>query len=146
MTFAFLPNYFKKIGLVCFALSIAVIVGATVYAMVYYAAEAGGELTGDASFEENYRFGRAFAASNYWVVQVSSIPLLLSMAFYMLAKEKVDDEYMDAIRWESLRLAVIVGILTAVVFVIVGWQMPAKAILFIQFITYLITFKIKKRS
>ena len=145
MKFAFLPNYFKKIGLTCFFAAFAVIIISSIVTVV----DAMSTIANmDGGFMAGYHLGQTLGSdmvkSNYWITQVSSILLLLSIAFYMLAKEKVDDEYMDAIRWESLRLSIIICIGVAILFVIFHWRLPAKSILFIQFISYLITFKIKK--
>ena len=145
MKFAFLPNYFKKIGLTCFFAAFAVIIVSTVVVTV-------GALSTinniDGGFMAGYHLGQTLGQdlvqTNYWITQISSVLLLLSIAFYMLAKEKVDDEYMDAIRWEALRLSLIISIGVAILFVLTHWRLPAKSLLFIQFISYLITFKVKK--
>jgi hypothetical protein len=146
MKFAFLPNYFKKIGIFGFFAVIAIIIISVTITMINAMSLISG-MEGE-SFSESYRLGqelgRSFVTANHWLSQLSSILLLLSIACYMLAKEKVDDEYMDVIRWESLRLSIIICIGVAILFVVLNWNMPAKSILFIQFVSYLITFKIKK--
>ena len=145
MKFAFLPNYFKKIGLICFFAAFAVIIISTIVNMIDVVNSIENF---DGGYMAGYRLGQALGQdiveTQYWIPLVSSILLLLSIAFYMLAKEKVDDEYMDAIRWESLRLSVIISIGIAILFASLHWGLPAKSLLFIQFVSYLITFKIKK--
>ncbi len=146
MKFAFLPNYFKKIGLVCFFAALGTLLSAGVFAVI----QADISIHNIPSYSEAYQLGfetgKKLAYSHYWIGQIGNILLLLSMAFYMLAKEKVDDEYMDAIRWESLRLAVIVSIGVAILFIIPHWRLHSEDILLTQFLTYLITFKIKKNK
>lgn len=144
MTFAFLPNYFKKIGIICFLTAIAVTIIAT-------AVTGTGVLSAyshedDISFISAYEMAQEFSQKNTWVTQLSSILLMLSMAIYMLAKEKIDDEYMDIMRWESLRLSIIISIVITVVCILFSWKLLAKTALFIQFTTYLVTFKVKKSS
>lgn len=146
MTFAFLPNYFKKIGIACFFLSIAAIIIAAIVVTtgaLYTYGQEGGHLS---SYMLGYKIGQSFAQENSWIIQSCSILLMLSMVFYMLAKEKIDDEYMDAIRWESLRLSVILSIIATIMCILLSWKLQAKTILFLQFTTYLITFKVKKWS
>jgi hypothetical protein len=71
---------------------------------------------------------------------------MLSMAVYTLAKEKIDDEYMDVMRWESLRLSIIMSIVITIICILLSRKLSAKTILFIQFTAYLITFKVKKSN
>jgi hypothetical protein len=145
MKFAFLPHYFKKIGVVCFFAMLAFVMTVSV-AVALRAPETTTGL-GD-SFLEGYRMGRELsrdvAGANYWMIQTSHALLLLSIAFYMLAKEKVDDEYMDAIRWESLRLAVLLCIGLTLAAVLMRVELSAKNALLLLFLTYLVTFRIKK--
>ena len=143
MTFAFLPNYFKKIGIVCFFVSIAITITAATIATIE-ALSVFEQHDNYMTFKLGYQMGQEFIYENMWIGQLSSVLLMLSMATYMLAKEKVDDEYMDAMRWESLRLSIIISIVIAVTCIILDWRILAKTILFIQFTAYLITFKIKK--
>lgn len=144
MTFAFLPNYFKKIGIACFITAIGIIIIAAVMtALETESLYKSGEGYSN-SYLLGYKIGFEFTQKNKWVIQTGSILLMLSITFYMLAKEKVDDEYLDAIRWESLRLSIIVSIIIIIIFTVLSWKLYAKPILLIQFITYLITFKIKK--
>ncbi len=151
MKFAFLPNYFKKIGIIGFCASFLVSIVAGTFAVLKAlpsietdAAYHQGSFT--SSFEMGQAIGQTFLTGNYWIIQVCSVLLLLSIAFYMLAKEKVDDEYMDVIRWESLRLSLIVSIGIAILAALIHWNITAKNILLLQFIVYLITFKIKKTA
>jgi hypothetical protein len=100
-------------------------------------------------FTDGYELGveiaGRFMTANHWVLKLGSVLLLLAIACYMLAKEKIDDEYMDAMRWESLRLSVLISIgITLLLILCTSFQMPAKSLLLIQFIAYLIIFKIKK--
>jgi len=145
MKFAFLPNYFKKVGIICFFAAFAVIIVSSIIISL----NAISSLTEmNDGFLDSYRLGqelgRELVQTDYWIIQICGILFLLSIAFYMLAKEKVDDEYMDVIRWESLRLSIIICIGVTILFVILHRDLSAKSILFIQFISYLITFKIKK--
>lgn len=145
MTFAFLPNYFKKIGIICFLTSIAIMVTATVVtsAEILSAYDQENDYI---SFSSTYEMAQEFSQNNIWITRISSILLMLSMAVYMLAKEKIDDEYMDVMRWESLRLSIIICIIIAIACILLSWQLLAKTILLIQFTAYLITFKVKKSS
>ncbi len=145
MKFAFLPHYFKKIGLACFFGSlIFVVVTSIIVTLQALKSIPPDEMVN--SFRMGMELGEEFVSSNYWVIQIGGILILLSMAFYMLAKEKVDDEYMDVMRWESLRLSVLVSIAVTILCILFHVMLTAKSILFIQFITYLIAFKVKKSN
>jgi hypothetical protein len=151
MKFAFLPHYFKKIGLIGFFACFAVIVVSTVIAFIGSYQEIIAAHNNDANFSVGYELGHEigekFVMNNYWITKLGSVLLLLSIACYMLAKEKIDDEYIDAMRWESLRLSIIISIgITILLIVCTTFQMSAKILLFIQFITYLIIFKTKKST
>ena len=150
MKFAFLPHYFKKVGLIGFFAFFAVIIVSTIMAVInsyqeIMAAHSGGDFVD--SYELGREIGEQFIMNNYWLPKLCSVLLLLSMACYMLAKEKIDDEYMNTMRWESLRLSIIISIgITILLIICTPFQMTAKILLFIQFITYLIIFKSKKSS
>lgn len=146
MKFAFLPNYFKKIGLVCFFASLAVAIVSTIViiASSFHQLEASEISSQSEAFGLGYKMGTDFAMTHMWIPKLKGILLILSMAFYMLAKEKVDDEYMDAVRWQSLRLALIVALVASILAILVDINVRAHVILAILFIVYLITFKIKK--
>ncbi len=144
MKFAFLPNYFKKIGVCCFFAMLAfvtIVSIVTVYQSLDSLPRNGDIIT---SFNRGMEMGENLLETNYWIAQLSGILLLLSVAFYMLAKEKVDDEYMDAMRWESLRLALIISIGITMLSILVSVDLRAKNILLILFVVYLIVFQIKK--
>ena len=150
MKFAFLPHYCKKISLIGFFAFFAVIIVSTIIAVINSYQEimaihyGGGFVDG---YELGHEIGERFIMNNHWLPKLGGILLLLSMACYMLAKEKIDDEYMDTMRWESLRLSIIISIgITILLIACTSIQMPAKILLFIQFITYLIIFKTKKSS
>ena len=150
MKFAFLPNYFKKIGIIGFFAFFAVIVVGTIIALIdsYHEIMLSRPHSSFIdSFELGREIGERFVMTNYWIPKLGGVLLLLSIACYMLAKEKIDDEYIDAMRWDSLRLSIIISIgLTILFIVFTPWQITAKALLLIQFIAYLIIFKIKKSS
>jgi hypothetical protein len=151
MKFAFLPNYFKKIGLIGFFAAFAVIIISSIVSIIssYQEILANYPDFADGSFADSYELGHTlgveFMKANYWIAKLSSILLLLSIACYMLAKEKIDDEYIDAMRWDALRLSVIISIGITILFIVfTTYQMPARILLLIQFIAYLIIFKMKK--
>ncbi|MDR0296176.1 MAG: hypothetical protein LBH91_08420 [Prevotellaceae bacterium] len=148
MKFAFLPNYFKKIGIIGFFAFFAVIIVSTIMALIDSYQEImlsrphGSFVDG---LELGREIGERFVMTNYWIPKLGGVLLLLSIACYMLAKEKIDDEYIDAMRWDSLRLSIIICIGITILFIVfTPWQIAAKTLLFIQFVAYLIIFKIKK--
>lgn len=149
MKFAFLPHYFKKIGLTGFFTFFAVIIVSSIVAVInsYQEFMANPYPIDDFSsgYALGYEMGTRFMMANYWITKLGGVLLLLSIVCYMLAKEKIDDEYMDAMRWESLRLSIIISTgITVLLIVFTSLQMSAKTLLLIQFIAYLIVFKIKK--
>jgi ABC-type nickel/cobalt efflux system permease component RcnA len=146
MKFAFLPHYFKKIGVTCFFSMLVFIMAVSIITVC----RSLDSLPDDGSFLVSFRtgmeLGEELMTANHWIKQVSSILLLLSMAFYMLAKEKVDDEYMDAMRWESLRMALIISTGITILSVPAEIDLKAKSILLVLFIGYLVIFQIKKKQ
>lgn len=151
MKFAFLPNYFKKVSLIGFFAFFAVMIITSIVIFINSYQEILNDYSdfADSSLADAYELGRAlgikFMMANYWIAKLGGILLLLSAACYMLAKEKIDDEYMDAMRWDALRLSVIISIGITVLFIVfTTYQMPARILLLIQFIAYLIIFKMKK--
>ena len=148
MKSAFLPNYFKRIGILCFFIAVAGILtmSALHFKDMYAAHSAEIEASQDLSlaFQLGKTEGQKMAEENALITRACSILLLLGIAFYMMAKEKIDDEYMDVIRWESFRLALLLSIAFTLVCVALGITPLAKILLFVQFFGYLIVFKIKK--
>lgn len=146
MKFAFLPYYFKKIGIIGIFAFIAIIITTSIVTTIQ--AYAGHGIPADGTFTDGFRLGFELGASmmlrNYWITQLCGILILVSIACYMLAKEKIDDEYMDAMRWESLRLALIISIGITIVCILLNVDLAAKPLLLLQFLSYLIVFKIKK--
>ncbi len=144
MKFAFLPYYFKKVGIVGIVAFVAIIIITSIVTLF----QALGDLPEAGSVEESFRLGtelgQAMMLRHVWITQLSGTLILVSIACYMLSKEKIDDEYMDAMRWESLRQALIISIGITIACILLNIELKAKLLLLIQFITYLITFKVKK--
>ncbi len=146
MKFAFLPHYFKKVGIAGLFVFIAIIVATSIIATIQALQHGTPPLGG--GFTEGYQYGtewgKATMLKNWWIVRLCSTLMLLSIACHMLAKEKIEDEYMDVIRWESLRLSLVISIGLTIAGILFSITMQAKLLLIIQYIIYLVIFKIKK--
>ncbi|MCL1974375.1 MAG: hypothetical protein FWG54_06130 [Bacteroidetes bacterium] len=155
MKFSILPNSFKKIGIALFFVAIAAILGLSIYAnwdivrqldiseTQYFDLDAfsAGTAIGTA-------FGNSFKGYNDQLLsfKLCSFLLLLGIACYMLAKEKVEDELMDALRWESIRLSILICLGITFLYTLIGWIIPGRTLLFVLFFCYLITFQVKKSN
>ena len=154
MKFAFLPNYFKKIGLIGFFVPIGIIAAFFLFTIICSIFALHGILY-DVAYQVGYLIGYTIGSLEVcqkcgWgfvvvmIIRWCQVFYILAIACYMLAKEKIEDEYIDAIRWESLRLSIIISVGLTVLCILFNINITAKLLLFIQFLTYLIIFKIKK--
>jgi len=143
MKFAFLPNQFKKIGLWCFFGSVVVlIIASIIYDFTPYLA-----LTPESSsFEVGFARGLYLASSHMWFTKIFTLLFMLGMGFYMLAKETLEDDYLDTLRWESVKLSILICLGLSILCVLIGHELSAKVLFFVLFTSYLIAFKVKKTN
>ena len=148
----FLPNYFKKIGLACFFTAAAVLFIVSMYVSFTLYTPSDAALLGQfdsAAYNVGYALGSFFRSSidgandHLWLFRLCSALLVLGITLYMLAKEKIEDEYIDAIRWASIRLSTIISIGVALFYVLIGHVLPARTFLLILFFSYLISLKVR---
>ena len=143
MKFAFLPNQFKKIGLWCFFGSVVVLI----IASIIYDFTPNLALTPESSsFEAGFALGLYVGSSHMWFTKIFTLLLMLGMGFYMLAKEKLEDDYLDILRWDSVKLSILICIVLSIFSVLIGYELPAYVLLLVLFTSYLITFKVKKTN
>ena len=149
MKCAFLPHFFKKIGLACFFVAALVILTASLISTqnLDQTSEANkSEYVNQSAYTFGHSVGRSFAGynDNLWFFKLCSAFLVAGIAFYFLAKEKREDEYLVMIRWESIRLSILICIGILLLCILSEFVIRGRTLLFILFISYLITFKIKK--
>ncbi len=139
-----LPNWFKKVGLVLF------IVGSII---------GGGDdfIRGWNSVDDNYETLEKSSQDSKGLITVfvggestTHIFYVLSfigMLIYILAKEKVEDDYINKLRLESFQLTSIITLLTAIFLfaILKKSNFPLDLFILLFFWFYLITFFIKKR-
>ena len=140
MKFAFLPNQFKKIGLWCFFGSMVIMF---IFFFIDYFGPSAPKETG---FQIGFARGVMVYHTYVWFVKIFTLLLMLGMAFYMLAKEKLEDDYLDILRWDSVKLSILICIVLSIFSVLIGYELPAYVLLLVLFTSYLITFKVKKTN
>ena len=146
MKFAFLPNYFKRVGLWCFFGSF---VSLLALLFIHFPESIKG-LTLDQSgaYQAGQKFGTIISSlifgAHWWLPKIFTLLHLFGIAFYMLAKEKKEDDYIDVLRWESIRLSITICLVLNILCILIGHILTAIAMLFVLFISYLITFHIKQ--
>jgi hypothetical protein len=143
MNFAFLPNYFKKIGIWCFFGSFAIFPLLTFTNLLQIDQES---TLGLSAFKYGELIGTMAVDTHFWYGRLCVMLFLLGMAFHILAKEKIEDDYLDVLRWESVRLSIILCIGINILCVLFNYDFPAKTQLIILFISYLIAFSVKKNE
>jgi len=154
MKYAIFPHCFKRIGLACFFVASAFILTAsTIYPLTINTSSIGHlGYFDESAYEAGYAFGSFFFRSliglndHFWLFRLCSILLVLGIAFYMLAKEKEEDDYLAMLRWESVRLSILISVVVTLLFIILGSVVTARALLFILFTSYLIMFKVKRSN
>jgi len=134
MKIQLLPNYFKWIGLVLFFVG------------------------GVPSFFEGYTDGRNDYGTNQienpfpfseQTILIAAIISLLGLIIYVLSKEKIEDEYLNKLRWESAIASFFISFVIVIInIVIYGTKdlIDAQFIMELQLLLYLIIFFFKKRG
>ncbi len=130
MKIKLLPNYFKWIGLVLFFAG------------------------GIPSFFDGYNdYGTNQIENPYsfsdQVILIASIISLLGMIIYALSKEKIEDEYINILRWESATTSFFISFVIVIINIIIyGVKdlIDAQFIMELQLLLYLIIFFFKKRG
>jgi len=134
MKIQLLPNYFKWIGLILFFAG------------------------GIPNFFEGYTNGvndygttqieTPYSLSEYALI-IAAIVSLLGMIIYALSKEKIEDEYINILRWESVTISFFISFVIVIANIVVyGTKglIDAQFIMDLQLFLYLIIFFFKKRS
>lgn len=75
---------------------------------------------------------------------LSDTLLILSMIVYILSKDKNDDEYINVLRGKSLLIALLIGLISCFIAYAFGCYIQGLWLLLIQFLSYIIVFKISK--
>jgi len=143
MKLVFLPNYFKRIGLWSFFCSLMFFPILTITNLVKINNENTIDLN---SFQFGEMIGSMVVDTHFWYGKLCVLLLLIGFAFYILAKDKIEDDYLDVLRWESVRLSILICIGLNFFGVLINHDLPAKTQLIVLFISYLITFFIKKNA
>lgn len=135
MKIAFLPNWCKYLSLAFFILSLAF--GIDSFIRGYNAG------LNDIDFSEAIHNEMA---QSTWKDYISDMLVMLSIIIYILSKDKNDDDYINVIRGKSLLIALLIGVISC--FIAYGFDCHIQGIwlLLIQFISYIIIFKISKAA
>ena len=78
------------------------------------------------------------------VSYVSDLLIMLAIITYILSKDKKDDEYINILRGKSLMIALLISILCCFIAYAFNAHIQGLWLLIIQFVSYLIAFKINK--
>jgi len=77
------------------------------------------------------------------------IQLLPNMIIYALSKEKIEDEFIKILRWQSVTITFVISIIIVIIdMVLHGTKdiIDGQYLTELQLITYLVVFAVKKRS
>lgn len=114
MNIQILPNWFKKVALIVFAIS---------YIIVGFDSFLDG--VNDAHANQQYDYNEVPESQlmtdfvgGKTVINYLSIISLLSIIAYILSKEKVEDDYINILRLESFQLSFVIIIFVGIVFII----------------------------
>lgn len=144
MKIAFLPYWCKRIALLVLAGSLLLSID-DFYTSFMSGYEAG---YNGLSYEEGLAPYREIAATYPEAKKIrlltSEVLQLLSIALYVLSKDKRDDEYLQAMRAQSFLVAMLTCFIGCVLLHSLNKPTDGLTVLMVQFILYLIIFKIKK--
>lgn len=139
-----LPNWFKKVGLILFIVG-SIIGGGDDFVRGWNSVDCNCN-TSEINSQNNgglitIFFGREKTTHIFYVLS------FIGMLIYMLAKEKVEDEYINKLRLESFQLTSIITLLIAIVLFafLKNTDLPLDLYILLFFWFYLVTFFIKKR-
>tara|TARA_R110002096_G_C14432422_1_gene710022 strand:- start:280 stop:723 length:444 start_codon:yes stop_codon:yes gene_type:complete len=145
MSIKMLPNKFKKLGFFLFFLGF--IVSST-------------SISARKSFYDGYNSAKA---SNYIspalepifiekyfgenIMHLFDVLIVLGLLLYMLSKEKIEDDYINALRLESFQLTSLLALASSIILYIFSKDLKLGLDIFITIflVIYFITFAIKKR-
>ena len=130
----FLPNYFKWIGLLMF------IVGGVPEFIEGY---------NDATPCDNCVHDTINSPFSEQTAFILSVISLLGMIIYAVSREKIEDEFIKMLRWQSATLAFVITAVLMLITLLIYRKadiLTAYNILEIQLYLYLIIFFFKKRS
>lgn len=144
MNIQILPNWCKKLGIAVFLIGL-------VGLFVAFAISLGNaEVTGEA-YQSGYNTGkqlRALLLGDFLVGistgRIIALLTLLGMMIYLLAKEKVEDEYIARLRLEAYQLTLLLVVSFVFVVFFLGANMTALLMLYLFFSCYLLVFSLKK--
>ncbi|HLR26348.1 MAG TPA: hypothetical protein VK112_10815 [Fodinibius sp.] len=148
MTLRLLPNYFKKIGLVLFLLTVWP--GFIRGFIEGYNAEANEESNKDIKPGETYQI----EGSTFLGVQVFSDPFIrlftilsiIGLIIYALSRDKVFDEFLLKLRMEAMHLTFFLSLLIISALLLFGIksEMSALYVIELQVLIFLVAKKVKK--
>lgn len=135
MKIQLLPNYFKWIGLLMF------FVGGVPSFMKGWN-EGYSEGAGDTSANFPYTFSEQ-------TLLISALIGLLGMIIYALSREKIEDEFIKILRWQSVTIAFVISIIIVIIDMLLHGTkdiIDGQYLTELQLLIYLIVFYFKKRS
>lgn len=157
MKLQILPNWCKKIGLVIFIISFIIGSGDDFREGFNsgYNSTRNSETTKTLENEKNVNeqlndlnqptfLFKTFGETGLHIFEILSI---FGMLIYMLSKEKIEDDYIHKLRFESYKLSSIIWLLAAILIYAFNenFKLSIDYFIFLFIWTYLITFFIKKR-
>jgi len=137
MKIQLLPNYFKWIGLLMF-----IICGVPDFIEGWNRGYSDGACNGC----DDHNIVSPFSEQTAFILSIIS---LLGMIVYSLSKEKIEDEFIKILRWESITMTFILSVIFILIQTILYGRENtpfAISLLEYQMLVYLIIFFFKKRS
>lgn len=139
MTFQFLPNYFRKIGIFIF-----VVAGIPAMKKGYiegYNAASG--MQNPETFEAFRVFGLLITEQVYHTLSIIGV---LGLLMYLFSKEKLMDEYLVRLRLESVQITFIMTALFVFGALLINreWTVSAIGLIEYQLVLFIIVSSIKK--
>jgi len=134
MKIQLLPNYFKWIGLTLF-------LGGAIPNFMRGFTEGYNEYGADQMVNT-----LPFSEQTYLIAGIIS---LLGMIVYALSKEKIEDEFLKVLRWQSVTIAFVVSIVIVIVDMLLHGTkdiIDGQFLTELQLLSYLIVFAFKKRN
>ncbi len=135
MKIQLLPNYFKWIGLV-------MVIGGGIPSFIKGWNEGYSAGAGDSSANFPYDFSEQ-------TLLITALISLMGMIVYALSKEKIEDEFIKILRWQSVTIAFVISIAIVIIDVLLHGTkdiIDGQFLTELQLIIYLIVFAVKKRS
>ncbi len=144
MKIQILPNWFKKVGLILFIVG-SIIGGGDDFMRGWNSVDCNSQ-TSEINSQNNYGLITIFVGGKN-TTHIFYVLSFIGMLIYMLAKEKVEDDYINKLRLESFQLTSIITLLIAIFLFAISKKsnFPLDYFITLFFWFYLVTFYIKKR-